>query len=160
MSEQKRYTLAEAHKEFAQSLNGRVWQLLGQSERTPAEDEEMTLAAQASLYHWLHAGTAVHAQRGQWLLAHVYTVLEEPALAMKHASRCMELTKAHEAAMADFDLAYAHEALARVHALQGDGQKAKEHFALAARAGEAIADAESKEIFQGDFHSGNWYGVV
>ncbi|MBM4449094.1 MAG: hypothetical protein FJ015_07655 [Chloroflexi bacterium] len=160
MSEQKRYTLAEAHKEFAQSLNGRVWQLLGQPERTPAEDEEMVLAAHASLYHWLHAGTAVHAQRGQWLLAHVYTVLEEPALAMKHASRCKELTKAHAAEMADFDLAYAHEALARAYALQGDIAKAKKYFDMAAKAGEAIADAESKEIFQSDFRSGNWYGVA
>jgi len=49
----------------------------------------------------------VHAQRGQWLLAHVYTVLEQPDLAMQHASRCMEFTEVNPTEMKDFDLAYA-----------------------------------------------------
>ena len=44
----------------------------------------------------------------------------------------MELTQSHRAEMSDFDLAYAHEGLARALALQGDRQKAKEQFDLAA----------------------------
>jgi len=90
---EKRFSLAEAQREFAKKTNGRVWELLGKTNQTLAEDEEMVLAAQASLYHWSQIGTGVHAQRGQWLLAHVYTVLEQPDLAMQHASRCMEFTE-------------------------------------------------------------------
>ena len=53
----------------------------------------MVLAASASLYHWLQIGTVVNAQRGEWLLARVYTVLEKPHPAMEHALRCQELTQ-------------------------------------------------------------------
>ena len=55
----------------------------------------MILTASASLYHWLQIGTVVHAQRGEWLLAHVYTVLEKPRPAMEHALRCQEITDAN-----------------------------------------------------------------
>jgi len=157
---EKRFSLAEAQREFAKKTNGRVWELLGKTNRTLAEDEEIVLAAQASLYHWTQIGTGVHAQRGQWLLAHVYTVLEQPDLAMQHASRCMELTEAYPTEMKDFDLAYAYEALARAYGLQGNVEKAKETYAMAADAGAAISNAEDKEIFMGDFHAGGWYGIV
>lgn len=33
------------------------------------------LAAHASIYHWLHAGTEVHHQRGEWLISKVQAVL-------------------------------------------------------------------------------------
>ena len=67
MSEDERLTLEEAHLWFAKSLNGATWDLLGKPERSVSEDEEMVLAATASLYHWLQVGSGVHAQR--WALA-------------------------------------------------------------------------------------------
>lgn len=158
MSEEERYTLEEAHMEFAKRSNGQVWQLLGKSERTPAEDEEMELAALVSLYHWLHVGTAVHRQRGEWLIAHVYSVLGDAGPAVKHASRCLELTEEHKDQMEDFDIAYAYEGVARAHALAGDVEAAKRYLEMAKAAGEAIADSESKESFVADMQSGEWYG--
>ncbi len=77
MDTEKLLTLAQAHEKFAKSLNGKTWDLLGKEDRTREEDELMVLTASASLYHWLQIGTAVHAQRGEWLLAQVYTVLEK-----------------------------------------------------------------------------------
>ncbi len=155
-----RYTVEEAHEQSAKRANGRVWQLLEKPDRTALEDEEMVLAAHASLYHWQFAGSGVHAQRGHWLLAHVYAVLEEPAPCMKHASRCMELTETHGSEMKDFDRAYAYEAAARAHALQGDVEKAKAYHDIATQAGEAISDPEDKTVFESDLSSGNWYGVI
>jgi hypothetical protein len=159
MSEKERYTLNEAHKEFAKRSNGQVWQLLGKSERTPAENEEMEFAAFASLYHRLHVGTAVHRQRGEWLIAHVYSVLGDAGPAVKHASRCLELTEQHKDQMEDFDLAYAYEGVARANALAGDAETAKKYLEMAQAAGEAIADSESKEFFVADLGNGEWYGV-
>ena len=93
MENNEKLTLAQAHEKFAKSLNGKTWELLGKTERTRDEDELMVLAASASLYHWLQVGTVVNAQRGEWLLARVYTVLEKPHPAMEHALRCQELTQ-------------------------------------------------------------------
>jgi hypothetical protein len=159
MSEEERYTLAEAQEQFAKQTNGQVWGLLGKDDRTAEEDELMEYAAITSLYHWLEAGTAVHQQRGEWMVAHVYTVLGNAPMALRHAARCLELTEAHPDVMEDFDVAYALEGIARANALSGDTATAKEYLQKAKAAGEAIADAESKEFFVGDLAGGDWYGV-
>jgi tetratricopeptide (TPR) repeat protein len=160
MSEEVRYTLSEAHKEFAKQSNGQVWKLLGKTDRSPEENEEMERAAFASLYHWINAGTEVHHQRGEWMIAHVYTVLGEAETALKHAQRCLELTEAHKSQMEDFDIAYAYEGIARANALAGNGEAAKKYLELAKAAGEAIVDAENKEWFIGDLDGGDWYRVT
>ena len=160
MSEVEKFTLEEAHQAFAKQFNGRVWKLLGQPERSREDDEEMEIAAIASLYHWLQVGTALHRQRGEWMLAHVYTVLGRADPALRHAERCLELTQAHSAEMKDFDFAYGYEGIARAKALGGDRAQAKKYFDLAQAAGEKIQDAEDKEIFTGDLAGGEWYGLI
>jgi tetratricopeptide (TPR) repeat protein len=159
MSATERYTLEEAQIEFAKRTNGQVWKLLEKTDRTPAEDEEMECAAFASLYHWLQAGTQVHHQRGEWLIAHVYTILGEAESALKHANRCLELTEAYKNQMEDFDIAYAYEGMARANALSGNREAAEKFLGLAESAGEEISDAESKKIFMGDLNSGAWHGI-
>jgi hypothetical protein len=159
MSEDKVYTEAEAERFFAIEHNGIVWNLLGKQERTPEEDALMVHAAHSSCMHWLQAGTPTHHQRGEWLIAHVYSVLGYAVEAMRYAKMCMELTKEHPDMMQDFDRAYAYEAVARAAALAGKTEKAKKYHALAAEAGEAIANKEDKKIFIGDFEGGDWYGL-
>jgi tetratricopeptide (TPR) repeat protein len=159
MSSVERYTLEEAQKEFAKRTNGQVWKLLEKTDRTPPEDEEMEYAAFASLYHWLQAGTQVHHQRGEWLIAHVYTILGQAESAMKHANRCLELTEAHKNQMEDFDIAYAYEGMARANALSGNREVAKKYLELAESAGDEISNAESKNIFVSDLNSGPWHGI-
>jgi hypothetical protein len=119
----------------------------------------MECAAFASLYHWLQAGTQIHHQRSEWLIAHVYTILGETESAIKHANRCLELTGAYENQMEDFDIAYAYEGMARAHALSGNREVAEKFLGMAQSAGEEISDAESKKIFMGDLNSGPWHGI-
>ena len=145
MSAAERYTLEEAQKEFAKRTNGQVWKLLEKTDRTPAEEVEIECAAFASLYHWLQAGTGVHHQRGEWLIAHVYTILGEAESALKFANRCLELTEAYKNQMEDFDIAYAYEGMARANALSGNRQVAEKFLGMAKSAGEEISDAESKK---------------
>ena len=159
MPAEQTYTQEEAHKHFGQALNGRVWELLDRADRTPAENELMVCAAHASLYHWLQVGTSVHHQRGEWLIAHVFTVLGVAGSALRHAERCAELTREFAAELKDFDHAYAFEGLARAHALAGDREQALNHLRLAEEAGRAIADAEDMRIFQGDLNGGDWHGL-
>lgn len=156
---EKKVTKAQAHQYFAVTLNNRTWELLGKKDRTPAENEEMILAAHASCYHWLHAGTPVNHQRGAWLISRVYAELGMGASAIYQAQVCRELTDRYAAEMEDFDRAYAWECLARAHAAAGERDVAAEYKAKAAMTGKAIAGEEDRNIFMGDFNGGNWYGV-
>ena len=43
---------ADEHRRLGISLFNRVWELMEQAERTPAEVDEMIGAVHASRYHW------------------------------------------------------------------------------------------------------------
>ncbi len=159
MSEEKTYTESEAHRHFAAKLNGEVWGLLEKTDRTRAEEEIMIHSAHASCRHWLAAGTGVHHQRAEWMLARVYSELGLAEAALRHANRCLELTQEHAGLMEDFDRAYAHEAMARANAVAGNRGQALEHLQLAEAAGQAIADDQSKQFFASDLNSGDWHGL-
>ena len=159
MDETRTYTVQEAHKHFAQSTNGRVWELLQKHNRSSAENDEMLYDAYACAYHWKFAGSAVHQQRGEWLISRVHIVLGHGAEALRHAQRCFELTEANRELMQDFDISYAFEGMARAQAMLGDEKIAKEFYELAQQAGNAIADGEDRSIFMGDFYGGDWFGL-
>jgi hypothetical protein len=157
--EESRYTLEEIHLPFAKQIHGRVWQLLDKADRTSAEDEEMLCAAYASLYHWLFAGTEINQQRGHWLISRVAAVLGHGAEALRHATRCQELTEQYSQQMQDFDVAFAFEGVARAHAVLGNAAEAKEYLIRAEEAGRAIRDQEDREIFFDSLYAGDWHGV-
>lgn len=159
MDEVKTHSLAEAHQHFAKTLNGKVWELLQKPERSKSEDELMIYAAHASCYHWLNAGTGLHHQRAEWLIAHVYTELGIADSALRHASRCLELTNEFADSMKDFDWAYAYEGVARANALAGNRGEALKYMQRAEETGQAISNDEDKSIFFGDFNGGNWHGL-
>lgn len=149
MSEAK-YTLTEAHLHFAQMLNGQVWQLMGSKTRTVQDTALMLHAAHASLYHWLQVGNVTNHQRGLWLLSRVYATLGDGHHALRCARRCMALTEAHRADMADFDVAYAYEGMARALTLSGKKDEADGYFRRAQEAGAAIVEKEDRDIFLSD----------
>lgn len=159
MDEVKTYTLEEAHKHFARTLNGKAWELLQKSERTQEEDELMVYTAYASGYHWLEAGTELHHQRAEWLIAHVYAELGLMEAALRHAERCLELTQEFSGLMKDFDRAYAYEGMARASALAGNREEALKYIELAQENGQAISGEEDRKIFMDDFKGGKWIGM-
>jgi tetratricopeptide (TPR) repeat protein len=158
MSEET-YTEAEAHRFFAIQFNGQTWDLLDKPERSKEEDELMVYSAHASCRHWLEAGTGVHHQRGEWMIARVYSVLGLGEAALRHAERCLELTEEHADLVEDFDQAFAYESVARAHAVAGNREQALQYIELAHQAGEAIEADENKKIFVGDFDGGDWHGL-
>jgi hypothetical protein len=159
MVDAKRYTFEEAQQHFAKTLNGKVWELLQKPDRSHSEDELMIYAAHASCYHWLFTGTGLHHQRGEWLIAHVYTVLGITDAALRHSARCLELTNEYNKLMEDFDWAYCYECVARANALAGNRDLVIKYVELAQRSGQAISNDEDKYIFLGDFNGGNWHGL-
>jgi len=138
------------HRQLGVDLFNHVWTLLELPARTREQDDELLHAAHASRHHWAQAGGGpAHLARGEWQISRVYVVLGRAEPALHHAHRCLELCEEH--GIGDWDLAYAHEALARAHALAGSGDEAARHKRLARETGDAIADPEDRERFDEDF---------
>jgi hypothetical protein len=134
------------HRRLGVDLFNEVWRLLESRE----DDDRMVHAAHASRFHWGEAEECrpENLARGEWQVSRVYVVLGRPEPAIWHARRCLEHCEAN--GIGDWDLAYAYEALARAHALAGDGEAAK-WKARARTAGDAIKDAEDREHFDEDY---------
>lgn len=73
----------------------------------------------------------------------------EPAL--HHARRVLDLCQ--ENGIADWDLAFACEALARAHAIAGDTDRAREYTDLALAAAEDIAEDEDRDLLLADLET-------
>jgi hypothetical protein len=134
------------HRRLGVDLFNEVWRLMESRE----DDDRMLHAAHASRYHWGEAPDRKleNLARGEWQVSRVYVVLGRAEPAIWHARRCLQ--HCEEAGIGDWDLAYAFEALARAHALAGDGEVA-ELKAKARSAGDVIADPADREHFDEDY---------
>jgi hypothetical protein len=140
------------HRQLGVDLFNRVWTLLELPERTPEQDDELVHAAHASRYHWGLAGTTTNLGRGEWQISRVYAVLGRAEPALHHARRCLELVEAADDTE-DWDLPFAHEALARASLVAGDEEAARSHAARARELGKQIADPEDRELLERDLAS-------
>jgi len=93
---------------------------------------------------------AAHASRYLWgeEVSRVYCLLGRAEPALHHAQRCLDECLAHD--LAGFDLAYAHEALARAQALAGDRAAAAGSRGRAEQAATAIEDADDRALLVAD----------
>jgi len=138
-------TALEFHTAMAKGLFNHTWTLLDMDSRTIDQDDEMISAAHASRYHWMQIGENLHAARGEWQLSRVYSVLGRGEPATYHGHRCLDITHAND--IGGFDLAFAHEAVARAAAVTGDSGLAAAHLALADAVGQEIPDAGDRDYF-------------
>jgi hypothetical protein len=138
-------------RQLAVDLFNEVWRLMERDDRSPADDDRMLHAAHASRYHWGEIGRPEHLARGEWQISRVYTVLGRGEPALHHARRCLAICT--ENGIGDWDLAYAHEALARAHATAGDRDRALASRRDAETAAEQIADAEDREHLERDLQT-------
>jgi hypothetical protein len=139
----------DLHRRLGVDLFNRVWALLETDDRTPEQDDELVHAAHASAYHWRQVGTPANRARSEWQCSRVYAVLGRAEPALHHARRCLELCEASPGALEPFDLPYAHEALARAHAVAGEPAEARRH-AERARASLDAIDDDDRELLLAD----------
>ena len=151
----KEFTLEQAHQIFAVDFFNRTWDFLDMPERNYEEDEVMLNLAHASLMHWSIVGQPLNMQRGEWMVAHVYTILGRKEPALHHAQNCLNITE--KFGFEDFDLAFAYEEFARALALNNDDSW-KEYYDLAKGAGELIEEKGNKEYFLQILDEGPWFG--
>ena len=147
------------HRKIAIEANNSTWEILAKpiAEITTDEAEEMTRRAYAAAYHWQGAegfGPANDA-RAEWLLSRVWVVRGNGEVALGHARRCLSICES--TGLVDFDLAYAHEAMARAHACLGDSAAARQHLESAGNV--SIADPQDKAQVDSDIAAAPWFGV-
>jgi DNA-binding transcriptional MerR regulator len=138
----------DARRQLAADLFNHTWTLIEQSERTAAQDDEMLHCAHASRYHWGEVGEPTHRARGEWQCSRVYTVLGRAEPALWHARRCLAICEEH--GIGDWDVAFAHEAIARALEVAGDRDAAAAEVAHARRLADDIAEDEDRELLLSD----------
>jgi hypothetical protein len=139
----------DEERKLAGKLFNRVWALMEKPRRTREEDDELIHAAHASSYHWGVVGKAENRARGEWQISRVYTVLDRGEPAIAHAQRCLEICRQH--GLADWDIAYAYESLARAHKTAGHAAESRKFKKLARAAGDQISETEEREHFEKDY---------
>jgi hypothetical protein len=152
MAEEKtEFNAEEWHKRMAVECFNSTWGLLDKADRTVEEDDEMLHTAHASRFHWGKIGKPIHFERGEWQISRVNAVLNKPKAALYHAERCLKICR--DNGIADFDIAFAYEAMARAYAAAGDTANAKKYIALAKEAGDKIAGEDDKKMFFSDLET-------
>lgn len=131
---------------LAAALFNGTWELLERQDRGRLDDDRMLHMAHASRHHWGNVGTAANLARGEWLCSRVYAVLGRAEPAAAHACRVLELCE--ENGLADFDLAFAYEALARAASVAGDAAAARQYVAQAQAV--PVAEQEERDQLAGD----------
>jgi hypothetical protein len=141
----------EEHRRLGVELYNGTWELIERQDRTPDEDDEMLHRAHASAYHWLQTPhTAANRARSHWLCSRVHALAGQPEGALHHARRCLALVEGHGGEVEDWDLAAAHEALARASLTAGEVDEARRHLELARETAAGIADPADREHIEAD----------
>jgi DNA-binding transcriptional MerR regulator len=138
-------------RRLAAALFNSTWTLMEKEDRTRDEDDAMLHMAHASRHHWGQVGTAANLGRGEWQCSRVYAVLGRAEPCLHHAQRYLDICQ--ENGIADWDLAFAYEALARGHAVAGDAAQARSFTEQALAAAEDIAGDDDRELVLSDLES-------
>ncbi len=145
----------EWHRTLGVDCNNGTYELMGLTDRTALQDVQLIHQAHAAAHHWRIAGTIEHWARAEYVCSRAYALVGRAEPALFHAALCRDLVV--EGVLDDFDLAYAHEAMARALACNGETDVARKELARAKAV--PIADAEDKAIVDADIAQGPWYGL-
>ncbi len=143
------------HRSLGIECNNGTYDLLERNDRTEAETEAMIDTAHAAKYHWGKVGVPINQLRAEYLCSRVYAFVGRTEPALHHARKAVAL--AEQLGVADFDLAFVHEGMARALACASDEEAARRELAVVASI--PIVDPEDKEIVDADLAKEPWYGV-
>lgn len=140
--------LEQMHRQFAKDCYNGTWALMEKANRTPEETHKMIAMTYASLYHWSEIGTALNLARGHWQISRVWAIIGEGQNALKHGMVCLNLCELNDLPV--FDLAYAHEALARAAAIMGDEHALAYHLSESSQLAEQVTNVQEREYLFND----------
>ena len=135
------------HRRQGVEANNAAYPLLTEPS-SPERDEELLRTAYAAAYHWQRAANQLPANqaRADYVIAKALVATGQAERALVSARRM--LAQCEEHGLGDFDLAYAHEVMARAHGALGEPEESARHAQLAL--GVPIADQEDRAIVEAD----------
>jgi hypothetical protein len=140
-----------AHRYFSADCFNRAWALIEKPDRSPEDNRQMLLLAQASLWHWTQRDdcTDQNLSIGYWQLSRICALLGDHKAAIQYGDLCLH----HSQGQPPFYLGYAHESLARAAQLSGDTLRAAQHLNEARRLLAEITDAADRTSLENDVNS-------
>jgi hypothetical protein len=139
------------HKAIAIETFNATWDLLDKDMRSAEDNDMMVHAAHTSRYHWGQVGGPTEAERGDWQLSRVYASLGKGSEALHYAKHTLNTCLENE--IGDFDLAFAYEAMARAHSVNGNWSEADRYVQMAKTAAEGIEKKDDRDHFLGELDS-------
>jgi tetratricopeptide (TPR) repeat protein len=141
----------EQHRAAGIVANNSIWDLVGEP-ASPERDEELLRRAYAAAYHWQRAArrSPENEIRACYMLSKVHTLVGSPERGLHYADACLAGCVQH--GIADFDIAYAHEARAR--ALKALGRTDEAAAAWKTALDTPVADPEDRAIVEADMADG------
>ena len=135
------------HRKIAvQCFNG-TWDYLVKKRRTVSDELQMLDLAHTSHYHWNLIGNARNRAIGDWQLSRVYSILNEPGLALKYAKSCFSICKKYKLKHL---IPSSYEIMARAYAVSGNHKMAKVFIRKARRLlEESDVDEEGRKLYLG-----------
>jgi hypothetical protein len=142
------FDAAAAHRHFAPVCFNRAWELIEKTDRISTENDEMLLAAMASLWHWSQREDCQprNLAVGYWQVSRVQSALGNGIEARRFAAR----SAMHAANEPPFFMAYAHEALARAGRALKDETAVQRHLVEAKRLLADVTDPHERELLETD----------
>jgi hypothetical protein len=154
----------DLHRWFGVQLNNGMWDFIDDPSVGPdlsrERKEELLYSAYASAYHWRKVGNEANQARGEHLISRMAVKIGDYETARRHAERCLELVTTHTEVMEEWDEPFAHEALARALAAQGEIRSAQSHRDLAIEQTTALGDPEDREILEAELAREPWFGLI
>ena len=145
------FNVAAAHKFFSASCFNEAWKFIQKGDRTPGDDEQMLLAASASMWHWTQRPDCTPTKQaiGWWQLSRINAILGRA----DESRRFAQLSLEHSSDEEPFFVGYAYEALARAELVANNRAQAQEYLAEAQRRAELVTDIEDRESLVSDLRS-------
>jgi len=154
--------LGDVHRWFGVHLNNEAWKAIDDQAVSPDDPpkrrEDALYRAYASAYHWRQVGNPMNHGRGEHLISRTAVLVGSTELAIRHASRYLELIDTHPDLAEDWDHAFAHEAMARALAMAGDARARSERLE-AERLCALIAEEGERVIVEGELAREPWFGL-
>ena len=133
------------HKAIAIETFNATWNLLDKDLRTAEENDIMVHTAHTSRYHWGQVGGPTEFERGDWQLSRVYATLGKGSEALHYAKHTLNTCMENE--IGDYDLAFAYEAMARAHAVNGNWTEVDRYVQMAKTAVDGIEKKDDRDYF-------------
>ena len=131
-----------AHRDCAVSLFNYTWTLLNKIDRTSEESNEMVRSAYASRWHWGVVGEPINFARGEWQISRCCAEAGQAEAALHHAQLYFDACTRDD--YGPFDLAFAHEGMARALRIADRKDEASSHIEKARLIGAGIKKDEDR----------------